>query len=34
MAISVPLLPAFEAMAEIMVKTVEKLMLPNKTEIK
>ena len=31
MAIKVPLLPALEAMAEIMVKTVEKLMLPKST---
>ena len=30
-AIKVPLLPAFEAIAEIIVKTVEKLMLPNNT---
>ena len=34
MAIKVPLLPAFEAIAEIMVKTVEKLMLPNSTDKK
>ena len=31
MAISVPLLPAFEAMADIIVNTVEKLRLPNST---
>jgi len=31
MAISVPLLPALEAMADIMVNTVEKLILPNNT---
>ena len=29
--INVPLLPAFDAMADIMVKTVEKLKLPNTT---
>ena len=31
MAIKVPLLPALEAMAEIIVKTVEKLILPKST---
>ena len=31
MAINVPLLPALEAMAEIIVKTVEKLILPKST---
>ena len=31
MAIKVPLLPAFEAMADIMVNTIEKLTLPNNT---
>ena len=30
-AINVPLLPAFEAIAEIIVNTVEKLILPSKT---
>ena len=30
-AIKVPLLPALEAMAEIIVKTVEKLILPKST---
>lgn len=33
-AISVPLLPALDAIAEIMVKTVEKLMLPSNTDKK
>jgi len=33
-AIKVPLLPALDAMADIMVKTVEKLMLPNNTDKK
>ncbi|MDB5144314.1 MAG: hypothetical protein JWQ66_3027, partial [Mucilaginibacter sp.] len=32
MAIKVPLLPALDAIAEIMVKTVEKLILPSKTD--
>ena len=34
MAIKVPLLPALEAMAEIIVKTVEKLILPKSTDKK
>jgi len=33
-AIKVPLLPALDAMADIMVKTVEKLILPNSTDKK
>ena len=32
--IKVPLLPAFDAMADIMVNTVEKLILPSNTAIK